>query len=264
MEEFKKLAIKANYVPQTVMVDPQALDKVTKGMQQNYPPAPFTTSQENSAPSVMPQTTKEATHEKSEPEKTKFSIRAIVPLISHHFNRNFEHAKYDHGGTFDQTKPVFNPNDGQYYATYVPNNKHYNEFNPGLILEASIDRSDKHTKTFNFDPRDVGVFAGGFKNSYNDTTIVGGVNYTPFNARLKTEQLGTFIAKFGASAGVAYTQNGSYRRDGPSIGDFTALATGLATVEHQETGLGVQLNFLPPIKNDGMVSFALSKSFRGL
>lgn len=274
MEEFDKLAIKANYVPG--MVDPKTLDKVTRDMQQNFPPSPFTTAQasaiqatkpqENSAPSVTTPTAQESTPEKTEPEKTKFSIRAILPIASYHMNRHFRHALHQNEGTWEWTKykDEYGLNSSKY--EHKPGYQHYDEFNPGFGLEVSKDRSDNYTKTFNWDALNIKPFVVGFKNSYNDTTVSGGVNWTPVIAKFDTKQLGTFLAELGVTAGMAYTANGTYRYDGPTIGrDFTFLGMGLLTVHHEKTGLGIQLNGLPPIGgHDGVLSFALSKKFKNV
>lgn len=138
--------------------------------------------------------------------------------------------------------------DGQHNTREVNGaQKHFNEFNPGLILARQTSEN-------------VEPFMMVYKNSHDDLTATGGFNYTPLKA-----QIGNFRGDFGTSAGIAWTKNGSYAKEMPKLskGNFTALATLYGSVEHIPTGTGVQLNAVPPVGKDssGVVSVSITKRF---
>jgi hypothetical protein len=106
---------------------------------------------------------------------------------------------------------------------------------------------------------DVTGFINGFKNSYRDNTILAGINYTPLHLGNDTVDV-----RLGATAAVAYTQNGSYATDSPrtSYGKLTGVAGLYASADHVPSGIGVEATVIPPLKTPGGTSGVVGVNLR--
>ncbi len=158
-------------------------------------------------------------------EDDTLHLKVLAPIGSNHFTLTGKHATHDVDG-----KQV-----------------HFNEFNPGLGLAVKTSK-------------DAEIFAAIIqKNSFNDLTVMGGVQYVPFKTTIKDVELG-----LGGAAGIAWTEHGSYaKQTSVHLGNFVPLASILATAQHVPSGIGVQANIVPPlgIKNSGVIAVALTKEF---
>lgn len=99
-----------------------------------------------------------------------------------------------------------------------------------------------------------------YNNSYNDTTIATGVNYAP----LKTN-IGGLKADLGVTAGVAYTEKGSYAKEMPklSAGNFTAIGGLYSSIEHVKSGFGIEATVIPPLSKTqyGFIGLSMRQRF---
>ncbi len=132
-----------------------------------------------------------------------------------------------------------------------------------------FDSQGKHVPGFNETNLGLGIktrlsenssaFVTAYNNSYKDSTLAAGINYTPLKA-----QKGDFKAEAGVTAGVAYTEHGSYAKQAPkiSVGKLTPVAGLITSIEHIPTGIGVDVNIVPPVKQSvGFVGVSITKRF---
>jgi hypothetical protein len=156
---------------------------------------------------------------------SKSDYTLLLPLASYHFTGNGSHA----------TRKVGNKRE------------HYNETNLGIGLGKKLSENTEG-------------FILGYNNSFNDKTIVAGANYLP----LKTN-IGNFEGRLGLTAGVAYTEHGSYAKNAPNISKdkFTPMAGIAASMEHVPTGTGVQATIIPTgdKKNTTIVGVSVTQRF---
>lgn len=207
------------------VINPQSLekavDKINTDYQQNYPK--FGSEQgDTELPSPSQNTTLTDPAKIDSPKEKIYKL--LVPIGSYHMEPSGKRATR----SVDGKEVHFNEN-------HVPS--------IGLAVKTS-----KNTEVF-------ATYIN--KNSFSDQMVLAGVQYVPFKTNIKDVEIGGGIA-----LGAAWTDHGSYSKQAPqiSVGNFTALTSGLATAEYKPTGTGFQLNIVPTLKNV-VTAFTLTQRF---